>query len=61
MRAMDCVHDAHEDMHFTADTDEDLIEQVRQHRDQHHPELTDDQISEMVAANAYDEAGTGAA
>jgi hypothetical protein len=42
-------------MHFTADSDEDLTEQVRKHRDEYHPELTDDQISEYVAANAYDE------
>jgi hypothetical protein len=61
MRGMDCVHDAHEDMHFTADTDDELFEQVRQHRDEHHPEITDDQIREMVAANSYEEAGTGAA
>jgi hypothetical protein len=23
MRAIDCVHEAHDDMHFTAETDED--------------------------------------
>jgi hypothetical protein len=61
MRAMDCVHDAHEDMHFTAENDDELIEQIRQHRDQYHPEIADDQIREMVAASAYDEADPGAA
>jgi hypothetical protein len=55
MRAMDCVHDAHEDVHFTADNDDDLMDQVRRHRDEFHPEMSDDQIREYVAANAYDE------
>jgi len=56
MRAMDCSHPAHaEDAHFTADTDDDLIEQVKRHRDQYHPEITDDQVRELVTANAYDE------
>jgi hypothetical protein len=55
MRALDCVHEAHEDIHFTAETDEDLVEKVQQHRDEFHPEMTDDQIREHVTANAYDE------
>jgi hypothetical protein len=58
MRAFDCVHEAHEDMHFTGQTDEDLIEQARRHRDEYHPEMTDDQIREVVTANAYDETDT---
>ena len=61
MRAFDCVHEAHEDVHFTAETDEDLVEQIRQHRDQHHPEITDEQIREFVSTGAYEEAGAGAA
>jgi chemotaxis regulatin CheY-phosphate phosphatase CheZ len=56
MRAFDCVHEAHEDVHFTAETDEDLIRQIRQHRDQYHTEISDEQIREMVTAGAYDEA-----
>jgi hypothetical protein len=55
MRALDCVHDAHEDIHFTAESDEALLEKVRQHRDAYHPEMTDEQIQDHVAANAYDE------
>ena len=55
MRAMDCIHEAHDDIHFTAETDDDLVEQIRRHRDEHHPELTDEQVQEIVAANAYDE------
>ena len=55
MRGFDCVHEAHEDIHFSAETDDELIEQVRQHRDQYHPEIADTQIREMVTAGAYDE------
>jgi hypothetical protein len=55
MRAMDCIHDDHEDMHFTAADDDALVERIKQHRDDHHPEMSDDQISELVAVSAYDE------
>jgi hypothetical protein len=55
MRAVDCIHEAHEDMHFTADTDEALLERVKQHRDEFHQEMSDDQIRDYVSANAYDE------
>jgi hypothetical protein len=55
VRAFDCKHEAHEDAHFTADTDEGLIEKVRQHRDEYHPEITDEQIREFVTSGAYDE------
>jgi hypothetical protein len=57
MRAFDCVHEAHEDVHFSGENDEALIEQIRQHRDQFHPEIGDEQIREMVTAGAYDEDG----
>ena len=55
MRAMDCVHDNHQDMHFTAEDDDSLLERIKEHRDEFHPEITDDQIKEMVTASAYDE------
>jgi hypothetical protein len=55
MRAFDCVHEAHEDVHFSAENDEGLIDQIRQHRDQYHQEISDEQIREMVTAGAYDE------
>jgi hypothetical protein len=61
MRAFDCVHEAHEDVHFSADSDDALVEQIRQHRDQFHPEIGDDQIREMVTAGAYDEDGSQSA
>ncbi|MGZ8760707.1 MAG: DUF1059 domain-containing protein [Aeromicrobium sp.] len=56
MRALDCrASDAHDDMHLTAQNDQDLITQVQQHRDQYHTDITDDQIKELVATSAYDE------
>ena len=55
MRALDCVHEAHDDMHFTGETDDDLVAQVLRHRDQYHPEMSDDDVRAIVAANAYDE------
>ena len=55
MRALDCVHADHEDMHFTAADDDALVQRIQQHRDEYHPEITDDQIQEMVASSAYDE------
>ena len=56
MRAMDCRDPGtHDDIHFTADSDQDLISQIQQHRNEYHTEITDEQIKEMVASNAYDE------
>jgi hypothetical protein len=55
MRAFDCIHEAHPDTHFTAESDEDLIAQVLQHRDQYHPEISDADLRQAVAQGAYDE------
>jgi hypothetical protein len=56
MRALDCRDpDVHEDIHFTADSDEDLVTQIQQHRDEYHSAITDEQIREMVSSGAYDE------
>jgi hypothetical protein len=56
MRALDCSHPAHEeDMHFTAADDEALLARVMQHRDEYHPEISDDEIRETIAQGAYDE------
>jgi hypothetical protein len=55
MRAMDCSHPAHDDMHFTAASDDELFEQVSKHRDEYHMELTDDQLRETITQTAYDE------
>jgi predicted small metal-binding protein len=56
MRALDCrAPGTHDDMHFTANDDQELIADIQQHRDQYHTEITDEQIREMVTASAYDE------
>ena len=55
MRALDCVHDDHEDMHFTGADDDELTQRIKEHRDQYHREITDDQVGQLVAASAYDE------
>ncbi len=56
MRAMDCrAPGTHEDIHFTAGSDGDLVNQVRAHRDEYHADITDEQIDELVTSSAYDE------
>jgi hypothetical protein len=55
MRAIDCNEPPHEAMHFTGGSDDDLVQQLLRHRDQYHPQVTDDQIRESVAQTAYDE------
>ena len=57
MRAMDCVHPAHEDMHATAETDEQLVEKVRQHITEVHPDMSPDEATQVVAQTAYNEPG----
>lgn len=54
-RAMDCRHEAHDDAHFTAADDAELVGTVQQHRDEYHPEMSDDEIRGLVSQNAYDE------
>jgi hypothetical protein len=54
MRAIDCG-EGHDEIHMTGETDDELFEQLKQHRDQYHPELTDDQVRGAIAAGAYDE------
>lgn len=56
MRAMDCrAPGTHDDIHFTAGSDQDLVSQVRAHRDEYHTDITDEQIDELVTSSAYDE------
>ena len=55
MRALDCIHPAHEDKHVTAETDEELEEKVRQHINEVHPDMSPDQAADIVAQGAYDE------
>lgn len=54
-RGFACVHPAHEDMHMSGADDEELVRNTLQHRDQHHPELSDEQVREIVTSNARDE------
>jgi predicted small metal-binding protein len=42
-------------MHATAATDEELVQKVREHISQTHPDMSPDQATEIVAQNAYDE------
>jgi hypothetical protein len=42
-------------MHFTGASDDELFEQLSQHRDQYHMQQTDDQLREAIAQTAYDE------
>lgn len=55
MRAVDCVHPAHEDLHATAETDDQLIGKVRQHISEAHPDMSPDDANGIVAQGAYDE------
>ena len=54
MVAFDCVDDAHEDAQFTAESREQLLERVLQHFDYYHPEVSEEEVSDIVSANAYD-------
>jgi len=55
MRGFGWSHPAHEDVHVSAADDEELLRQAVDHRDQCHPETSDEQIREIVTANARDE------
>ena len=56
VRAMDCSDPGtHEDVHFTAETDDELFQKIQQHRDDYHQEMSDDEIKQMISSDAYDE------
>ena len=55
MRGLDCVHEAHEDIHFKADDDEGLVEQVKRHIREAHPDMSEDDARQIVTQGAYDE------
>jgi hypothetical protein len=40
---------------FTAESDAELTDKIKMHRDEFHPQISDEQISEMVTSTAYDE------
>lgn len=54
-RAFDCKDPAHDDMHFSAQNDDELFGKIQQHRDEYHTELTDDELKQLISTNAYDE------
>lgn len=55
MRAVDCVHPAHDDLHATAESDDELTRVVREHIQDAHPDMSPDDASGIVTQNAYDE------
>lgn len=54
MRAIDCS-EGHDTMHFSAETDEELMVKVREHAAEVHPELTDEMLKGMFAQLVHDE------
>jgi hypothetical protein len=48
------VHCPFGDGHIEADDDEQLLEKVRAHAADAHPELTDEQVLQVVAQGAHD-------
>lgn len=53
MIAFDCVDDAHDSAQFTAETRQQLLERVLQHFDHYHPEVSEEEINDLVNASAY--------
>lgn len=54
-RALDCKDPAHDDIHFSAQNDDELFGKIQQHRDEYHTEMSDDQIKQMISTDAYEE------
>lgn len=54
-RALDCKDAAHDDIHFTAQDNDELFGKIQQHRDEYHTEMSDDEIKELISTAAYDE------
>jgi hypothetical protein len=52
--SFDCIHEAHENAQFTAATREQLTESVLRHFDHYHPEVSEEEVKELVNASAYD-------
>jgi predicted small metal-binding protein len=52
MRAIDCPCGHH----LEGENDEELVQKAREHVDSDHPEMerTDEQLRELIAADAYD-------
>lgn len=54
MRAIDCDQ-GHDKIHLSAETDEELLEKVRQHSAEYHPDLTEEQIRGLFDQMVHDE------
>lgn len=54
MRAIDCS-EGHDTIHFSAETDEELMDKVRAHADDVHPEMSDEALQGMFAQLVHDE------
>lgn len=54
MRAIDCS-EGHDTVHLSAETDDELMQQVKAHAAEVHPELNDEQLQGMFAQLAHDE------
>jgi len=54
MRAIDCS-EGHDTVHMAAETDDELMRQVRAHAAEVHPELNDEQLQGMFAQLVHDE------
>ena len=53
VRAFDCADPMHEEAHFTAESDDVLIEKVVGHFAEYHPEVTREAVVQLVAARSY--------
>jgi ATP-dependent DNA ligase len=53
MLAFDCIHETHEDAQLTAATRRELVEKVREHFGQYHPEVSEKEVDDIVEASAY--------
>jgi hypothetical protein len=56
MRALDCSDPSthSQDMHFTAEDDEQLFTKIKKHASEYHPQMTDEGIRDVIVSNAYD-------
>lgn len=54
MRAIDCT-EGHDLVHLSAESDEELMQKVRDHAAEVHPELTEEQMQGMFAQLVHDE------
>jgi hypothetical protein len=49
----DCSHESHDDVHFAANSDEALIEKVRQHRDEYHQSPEPGRLPRVTTGNRH--------